>query len=645
MRYLIIFLLALLLAPALPAQPNSIYNDDPYQKIPVGVLVPEQRILQADGGKVDKMRVEPPFWWVGMRHSKLEILFYDQNIRDWEPELNYSGVDITRVTRLENPNYLFVEITIGPGTRPGILRFQFKKGSTAREIPYELLARDLSADRVQGLDPSDHMYLLMPDRFANGDPSNDQVQEMFQSDVNRKKMFFRHGGDMQGILDKLDYLKSLHVTALWINPLLESNQPYESYHGYAFTDHYRIDPRYGDNALYKKLVEACHAKGIKVVMDIVHNHVGDQHWFIRDLPDPDWIHQFETFTRTTYREPVLMDPYVSEADKNRMTNGWFDHHMPDLNQRHPQLATYLIQNNIWWVEYSGLDAYRIDTYAYPDQAFMAEWAARLKAEFPNLFLFAETWVHGPAVQAQFTQNNDLRDGYNSQLPAVTDFQWHYGVLEALTQPQGWTNGIARLYYTLAQDFLYEDAYRNVIFLDNHDLPRAFSVLGEDMQKMKSALALLYTMRGIPCLYYGAEIGLKGFTDPDGKVRQDFPGGWKEDPINKFLAPGRTAEENELFTYIQKLAAYRANTPALQSGRLMQFIPVEGVYVYFRYDAGKTVMVALNTNDKEARVTTERFSERLDGFTQALDVLNGNKLNLDDAWDIPAYSAWVLELQF
>lgn len=626
------------------SQPISIYNDDPAQKLPLGMELSNHGLIPATGGKVDQVRVEPPFWWVGMHHPSVEVLIYDQGIRDFEPEVKYPGVVVRKVTRLQNPNYLFVELEIGPGTQPGKFDFLCKKGASVKKYPYEIKARNQASDRVQGLHSADFIYLLMPDRFANGDPSNDSVEGMTLEGVNRDKMYFRHGGDLRGVINKLDYLKSLGITAIWLNPVLENNQPYESYHGYAITDHYHIDRRFGSNETYLELVEKAHQKGIKIIMDIVPNHVGDQHYQFRDLPDATWIHQFPEYTRTNYRAPVLMDPYAAEKDRATMSDGWFDHHMPDLNQQHPQVANYLTQSYLWWIEYSGHDAYRIDTYAYPDQGYMAGLGKRLEEEYPGFFFFGETWVHGPAVQAQFTEDNHLREGYNSHLPGVTDFQLYYAISEALTRKQGWTEGAARIYYTLAQDFLYEDPFRNVTFLDNHDLSRFFSVIGEDVRKFKSALAFLLTTRGIPMIYYGTEIGMKNFTDPDGKVREDFPGGWEGDAVNKFLSSGRTDQEQEIWEYIQKLAQYRLQTPALQDGRLTQFVPVDGIYVYFRHDTQKTIMVVMNTHEKEAVVDTARFQERMAGFTSAKEVVTGGIITDLGQILVPGYTAWVLEMR-
>jgi neopullulanase len=624
--------------------PDSLYNEDTWQRLPIGVEEPAYFYRKADGGPVSKNRIEPPFWWVGMSHPTLQVLIYDQDIRDFEVSIRRPGVELLSVERSQNPNYLFVNLHIGPGALPGKFPIVLRKGSEEKVYEYELKPRANEPLARQGLDASDLVYLIMPDRFANGDYANDSFDDMNQWGVNREKFHFRHGGDLIGLMQRLDYLQDLGVTAIWLNPVVENDQPYDSYHGYAVTDHYKIDPRIGTNEQYLQLVRLCHERGIKVVMDIIHNHCGDQHWFIRDLPSEDWIHQGEEFLPTLYRAPVLTDPYQAEDDLTRVTDSWFDRHMPDLNHKNPWVANYLIQNHIWWTEYSGHDAYRIDTYAYCDQKFMAEWGRRMQQEFPSFNFFAETWVHGMGVQAQFTQNNHLRD-YNTYLPGLTDYQLYYGMSEALAGRQGWTDGVVRIYKTLAQDFLYEDPFRNVIFLDNHDLARFYSQVGGDMNKFKSGLAMLFTTRGIPMLYYGTEILLSGTGGAFGEAgRVNFPGGWKEDKSNKFNPRGRSKEEQQAFDYIKTLANYRKNTPALHKGRLTQFVPENGVYVYFRHDENTTVMVLYNSNDKPVEVPTARFRERMLGFTHAHDIALGSTIEDIGVINLDGFGSRVLELR-
>ena len=629
----------------LDAQNETIYNDDPQQRLPIGVEKPRHHFISATGKKIDKARIEPPFWWTDLKNPSLEILLYDQDIGGCDVSIkNDLGIKLKKVERVQNPNYLFLQMEIGPGAKAGTFTIELAKAGDTKTYSYELKKRNKNPNRIQGLSSSDFIYLLMPDRFANGDYSNDSVDGMTQTGINREKVFFRHGGDIQGVMNHLDYLKELGITTLWLNPVLENDQPYESYHGYAITDHYHIDRRLGSNEIYVQFVKKCHDLGLKVIMDIVPNHVGSEHWFIKDLPSEDWIHQWKDFTKPIYRSSLIMDPHAAKSDRQRLTDGWFDNHMPDLNQKNPHLANYLIQSYIWWLEYSGQDSYRVDTYFYSDPEFMSHFAGRLEEEYPQLGMFGETWVQATALQAFFTQNNGLVEGYNAHLPGVTDFQMHFALEEALNQAQSWNGGITKVYYTLAQDFLYEKPSRNVLFLDNHDTSRFLSTVGEDENKFKSGIAFLLTMRGIPSLYYGTELLFTGFSNPDGLVRQDFPGGWKSDSVNKFKTSGRTVKEQAAFDYIKKLATYRKNTPALQVGKLTQFVPENGIYVFFRYDDETTVMVLMNTNNQAATISTKRFEERMLGFSKAKNVATDSVLTDLTEINIERNSTLVLELQ-
>ncbi len=642
--HFLLYFLLMLVYGVLPAQEDSIYNDDPAQYLPVGIEVARYEYRLPKGKKADQARVHPPNWWVGMAEPVVEVMIYDQDIQSYEVKLSEKkGVQLQKVHRVENPNYLFVEIEVGPGTQPGFFDIILTKGTKQKKYPYEIKAREQDASAAQGLNASDFIYLLMPDRFANGDYSNDSFDDMLQSGINRDKMYFRHGGDLQGVIDHLDYLKELGVTAIWLNPVLENDQPYASYHGYAITDFYTIDKRFGSNQEYKAFVEKCHEKGIKVVMDIIFNHCGHKHWFIEDIPSEDWINQWPEYTPSNFRSSVVADPYASARDKQYLFNGWFDYSMPDLNLKNQRLANYMIQNKIWWTEFSGHDAYRIDTWYFPDQNFLSVWAGRMQQEFPALGLFGETWAQEIAVQATFAENSGLTGNYNSNLPGITDFQMMYAIEEAMTKAHSWTEGVARIYYTLAQDFLYENPTRNVIFLDNHDKTRFFSTVGEDVEKLKSAITCLLTMRGIPTIYYGTELLFKGVKDPDGKVRQDFPGGWKEDELDKFRASGRTVAEQDMFDYVKKLAHYRQNNPVLYSGKLMHFIPENGVYVYFRYDNFKTIMVIMNANPEGAKLATGRFAERIAGFTKARNIMTAEVLNVIEEIQVPGNTTLVMEL--
>ena len=590
-------------------------------------------------------RIEPANWWVGMKNTKLQLIVHGNQIAARNVTINYPGVTLLKTNKVENANYLFLDLEISATTQPGIFPIRFeKKGAKAIVSNYELRARNVKQVKAQGVNTKDLVYLIMPDRFANGDKTNDIVKGMTETTLNRDSMYHRHGGDIQGIINNLDYLQDLGVTALWINPLLTNDQPKTSYHGYANTENYRIDPRYGTNELYKKLIDEMHKRGMKMVKDLVHNHVGSRHWTVLDLPSKDWLNQWPTFTRTTYREQTHFDPYASVADKKQMVKGWFDFHMPDPNQQNPYVRNYITQSHIWWVEYAGVDAFRLDTYAYNDLDYMAEWAKAIKAEYPNLNSFGETWVQGVPSQTYFTEGNVVNQGFDSGLDGVTDFQALWAVNEALNGKFGWTDGVVRLYNTLAYDYQYKDATKNVVFLDNHDLNRFYSVVNEDFSKYKSGIAWVLTTRGIPQFYYGNEILMTGTTTPDGKVRLDFKGGWPEDKVNKFTAAGRTEKENEAFNYVRKLATYRKNNEVLQTGKMMQFVPQDGVYVYFRYNADKTVMMLMNGEEKEVTVSTARFAERTSGFTQAVNVATDEVLADLSQIKIPAKTTLVLELK-
>lgn len=579
----------------------------------------------AQQGAVQK--VEPPNWWVGMKNTTLQIILYGPSISEYAVSIDYPGVRFNGATQVENPNYLFVNVDIQKDAKAGKLPIKLSKGKRSLVYEYPLLEREGFEGRILGLDASDYIYLIMPDRFANGDPANDIIKGMQQTTIDRSDDYQRHGGDLKGITDRLDYIADLGVTAIWLNPVQENDQPSESYHGYAITDLYNVDRRFGGNEAYLDFIAKARSKGIKTVMDVIHNHVGDRHWIIQDLPFKDFVHQHDEFTRTTYRASTQFDPYASEADHTVFTNGWFDHHMPDLNQSHPMVATWLTQNNIWWIEYAGIDAFRLDTYAYSDKGFLESWGKAIMDEYPQFGMFGETWVHGVPTQAYFHGNTNINKDFDGSLPGLTDFQLYYAINEAMNGNFGWTDGVMRIYYTLAHDYVYKEPSKNVIFLDNHDLSRVYSVAGEDMNKFKMAIGWLMTTRGIPNLYYGTEILMKNFDDHKGggNLREDFPGGWSGDQVNKFTKEGRTGLENAAFEYVRGLGQWRKNKKVIHSGKLMQFIPDDNVYVYFRYDDENCVMVIMNCKDQEVNLDTKRFTERMKSFSSARVIPSGETL--------------------
>lgn len=596
-------------------------------------------------------RIDPTFWWVGMKNPKLQLLVHGPGLATSQVTLaTYPGVTLDGFQRLESPNYLVVNLTISPGAQPGKLQLAFK-GQRKATYAYELRARTTPGDKskVQGISSADFIYMLMPDRFANGDPSNDVVKGTRVNRVARDSMYARHGGDLKGIENHFDYLKELGVTAIWPTPVVENDQPKASYHGYALTDYYQVDPRYGSNEDYVRFVQRAHQQGLKVIHDVVLNHMGSFNYLWLDQPAKDWFHQWPTFTRGNYRNGTVNDPHVAALDRRIFSTTWFDTSMPDPAQENPLVATYLIQNFLWWVEYTGLDGYRIDTYPYSDPAFLMQWGQAILAEYPQLGMFGETWMQeaeGVAQQAFWTSNVfPPVNGFKSNLPGATDFMLRYALLEGLTKPAGFSEGIAKLYYAVQGDWMYEDASRNVLFLDNHDVDRVFSVLGEDVRKQKAALAWLLTCRGIPQLYYGTEVLMKNFNRPDGLLREDFPGGWPADPKNAFTAAGRTPAQQDVHEYVRKLANYRKTHPVLHTGRLTHFIPEDGVYTYFRHDQqGHSVLVLLNCNATGKTVPLQRFAERLKGYSSARNVLTEAVVPDLQTATVPAYTALVWELR-
>ncbi len=586
-------------------------------------------------------RIEPLNWWVGFKDTSLQLLIHGDKVADKKVSLNYAGVKLISTQKVDNPNYLFVNLQISAATKPGKFNLVLTQtGTKTTTYPYELKQR---TNKTQGVTNKDFIYLIMPDRFANGDESNDRIAGMKDKTFNRDSIFYRHGGDLQGIINKLPYLQELGVTTLWLNPVLENDEYKTSYHGYANTENYQVDRRFGNNALYKKLVDECHKRGMKMIKDLVHNHIGDQHFLFLDPPAKNWFHQWPKYTGTTYKDQTLFDPYAASADKKLMTDGWFDRHMPDVDQQNPLVKKYITQSHIWWIEYAGLDGFRLDTYAYNDKAFMAEWAKAITTEFPKFTFFGETWVNGTANQVFFTEGNTVNQHFNTGLQGVTDFQAYFAINETLNGKFGWTDGVNRLYTVLASDYQYKDPTRNVLFLDNHDVSRFYSVVGEDFNKYKSGIILLFSLRGIPQLYYGTEILMKNYADPDGKVREDFPGGWAGDKTNKFTQAGRTAKENEAFNFVKKLANYRKNNAVLQTGKLMQFVPEKGIYVYFRYNNEKTVMVVMNTNEQAEELTTTRFEERIGRYKTAVNIVTDEQLPLHKL-QLAAKTTYIFELQ-
>ena len=601
-------------------------------------------------------RVDPTNWWVGMKNPALQLMVYGTQIKGSKVTINYAGVTVKKVHEVENPNYLFVDLVISPKTKAGkfLIELSPKTPSNTGQASkithsYELKMRD---QKPQEINSKDLIYLVLPDRFSNADPSNDKFADMADPASDRNNPFLRHGGDLQGITNHLDYFTELGITTLWLNPVIENNQPQtneggamrSAYHGYGFTDHYNVDRRLGGNDAYKKMIEAAHAKGLKVMQDAVYNHVGINHWILKDMPMKDWLNQWDTYTNTSYRdEPVVDIVHGNKSDFKVQQNGWFVPFLPDLNHANPFVTTYLIQHALWTVENFGVDGWRIDTYQYNDLEFMKRCNAALFAEYPKMFITGENSVHSVVSQA-FHVKNKLNIPYKSNLPSPNDFVLYHEIGAALNEKFDWGKGFNRLYSTLAEDLIYENPSLNMTFLDNHDENRFFSIVNEDVQKFKLGIGFLLTTRGTPQLYYGTEILMKNFKNPsDAEVRRDFPGGWSNDPQNKFKASDRTSQENEAFDFVKKLAQYRKNTPALQTGKLVQYLPQQGIYVYFRQDAQKTIMVIMSQNDTDQTLTTKRFAESIGTFNKGKNILNDAVIGDLSVVSVRAMSVQVIEL--
>jgi glycosidase len=598
-----------------------------------------------------------------MKNPKLQLLVYGKNINDCDVKISYPGVTLEKVNKVENPNYLFLDLNVSPDTKAGqfdielskMVKIPKGKKKVIDQIikitqPYQLNVRD---KKPQTIDAKDFIYLILPDRFSNGDPNNDKYADMADPESDRKNPFLRHGGDLLGIQNHLDYFTELGVTTLWLNPVVENNQPQtkegdamrSAYHGYGFTDHYNVDRRLGGNEAYKKMVDAAHAKGLKIIQDAVYNHVGINHWTLKDLPMKDWLNQWDTYTNTSYRdEPVIDIIHGSKADFKVMQNGWFVPFLPDLNQKNPYVANFLIQHALWTVENFGIDGWRIDTYQYNDLPFMNRCNEALASEYGKMFITGENAVSSIYSQAYYTKNN-LNVPFKSNLPSPNDFVLCNAINDALKQDFGWSSGFNRLYSTLAMDALYEDSNLNMTFVDNHDMDRFYSVIGEDFNKYKLGIAFLLTTRGIPQMYYGTENLTKNFKNPsDAEVRKDFEGGWADDKVNKFIATGRTEKENEAFNFVKKVANYRKNSEAITQGKLTQYLPNDGVYVYFRHTNNSSVMVILSQNKSDKKLNTKHFTENLEGYTKAINILNDTELTDLKELNVPAMSVTLLELK-
>lgn len=603
-------------------------------------------LLFSASAKAQIQKTEPPFWYAGMNNPELQIMFYGKNIAQYEPSVS-NNVVIKDIKKTENPNYIFV--TIDTKNIPASeLVFSFKnKNKVAYTQKYSLKKRRENSAQRKSFDASDMMYLIMPDRFANGNPKNDSDPSLVEK-ANRSIPGGRHGGDIEGIIQNLDYISSLGATAIWNTPLNEDNDKEHSYHTYAQSDVYKIDPRYGTNEDYVRLSNEMHKRDMKLIMDYVTNHWGITHWMIKDLPTKSWINQFENYTQTHHRREVITDIHASKLDKEVCIDGWFVPSMPDLNLKNPLVAKYLTQNAIWWIEYANLDGFRVDTYNYSDPTAMANWAKSVTDEYPNFNIVGEIWMHNQANLAYWQKDSKIGaiQNYNSNLPSVMDFTLHNQIGSAFNDDEAnWDNGMIKFYNNFALDYLYPNTNNIMVFAENHDTSRINDLYKYDIAKYKLVMTLMATVRGIPQLYYGSEIGMGGDkSQGDGGIRQDFPGGWKGDTNNAFTAAGRTAKQSEYFDFTSKLFNWRKTNEAVHFGKMTHYIPENNTYVYFRYTDAKTVMVVFNNNVKEQTIKTNRFKENIKNFKSGKDILTGKTFDLSSEITLEPKSAIVLELE-
>lgn len=590
--------------------------------------------------KID--RVEPTDWYVGMKDPSLQLMVYGEGIREARVSTDYPGVRVDSLVRLDSPNYLLVYLDLS-GAQPGEMKLRFTMGKSKKEVSYRLKARAMAGEERKGFSNADVLYMLMPDRFAQGKDHKAQVKGMNPYVEDRSKPSLRHGGDLQGIRDHLDYFTQLGVTALWLTPVLENNSPdgkdgSSTYHGYATTNYYRVDPRFGTNEDYRQLIADAHAKGLKVVMDMIFNHCGFEHPWVKDLPSQDWLNVPEwlsgkeedkaKYLQTSYKLTPVLDPYAAEVDKRETVDGWFVPSMPDLNQRNPHVIKYLIQNSVWWIETVGIDGIRMDTYPYADREAMALWMKTLEREYPNFNTVGETWVTEPAYTAAWQKDSKL-SSINSYLKTVMDFAFYDRVnMAAREETDDWWQGMNRVYNTLCYDYLYANPSSVLAFIENHDTDR-FLRNGTDTLALKQALALLLTINRTPQLYYGTEILMNGTKEvTDGNVRKDFPGGFPGDKANCFTAEGRTRAQNDMFNWLSRLLHWRQGNEAIIHGKQVQFTPRKGVYVIARQAKGQNVLTVVNGTSEPAQMEVKRYAEIIGQATEATDILTGRKVALD-----------------
>lgn len=589
-------------------------------------------------------KVEPSNWWVGLKDKTLQLLIKHPNISETEVSISYPGVSISKVNKADSPNYLFIDLIIDKSTKPGKFNIFFKKeGNDDLVYTYELKSRVKKSEDYIGFNSSDVIYLITPDRFSNANPDNDIIESLNEKTIDRTDGYARHGGDIQGIINHLDYIEDLGFTSIWPCPLLTNDMPRGSYHGYAMTDFYQIDPRFGTLNEYNELSSKLSEKGMKLIMDQVANHCGLEHWWMKDLPFKDWINLQENFEdnkehwdhntsiNTNHRRTTNQDFYASEYDKNSMSQGWFVPGMPDLNQRNPFMAKYIIQNSIWWIETSNLGGIRQDTYPYSDKDFMSQWAGAIMHEYPNFSIVGEEWSTNPLLIAYWQQGNPNKDGYNSNLKSPMDFAMQDNIVKGLNEEEAFNSGLIELYRGLANDFAYVTPKDIMIFPDNHDMSRIFTQMHGDVVNTKMALSYILMLPRVVQIYYGTEILMNDFENPGdhGLIRTDFPGGWEGDAINAFTGEGLSDAQKDMQSYLKKLLSYRKNSKAIHEGKTIHFAPEQGVYVLFRTFEDETVVHILNKNNDPIHLDLTRFDELGLAGKSVKNIITGNVFK----WDV------------
>lgn len=596
--------------------------------------------------RINVDKIEPPFWWAGMQNPSLQLMVYGKDIRNADVSVKYAGVTVDSVVRLDSPNYLFVYLNVDKTAKPGSFSLIFNSKGSIAEVPYTLKQRDRSPEAYRGFDSSDVLYLIMPDRFSKGSDAFEKgsTQLRYPTTADRNRPNARHGGDIAGMKQHLGYIDSLGVTAIWVNPVLENDIRGGSYHGYATTDYYKIDPRFGGNDEWNDFVDAAHGKGLKVVMDMIFNHSGVAHPWIEDRPSADWLNFPDEYVQTNHRLSTVYDPYASDYDKKRTVDGWFVPGMPDLNQRNPHLKKYLIQNSIWWIEESKIDGIRMDTHPYADMQAMADWIIDVEHEYPYFNIVGECWYGNEASSAFWQKDSYINKETNPQLPTVMDFVLCLNARDAFNEDTQGREGLNKIYDHLSLDFIFPDTSKILTFLDNHDTDRFLETLPDSLDKWKQAQALLLTTRGIPQIYYGTEILMNGTraNGGDGMIRLDMPGGFPGDTVSVFTAEGRTILQNEAFDFLSKLLNYRRGNKAISEGSLKHFIPEDGIYTYERRHGDRQVVVMMNGRDVPVTKSMQQTAEVLPLGARYRDVLTERIVTIEPELEFAPRELLILE---